>query len=159
MGKSVCLPGHSVSCSAFEKAWIVQASQEIFFLLVASVPAEHTLRLKDNLNNDWGEKELMKHLWLMPSFLYISSFLWINLFFQSWNCILCLIVTLHFFILILRVSVFMMCKLNSELRNSHLRANRKSNRHYGSGKLATVRNKWKNTQLKRMPCFSEALWV
>lgn len=34
------------------------------------VPAWHTLRLKDNLNNDWGEKELMKHLWLMPSLYF-----------------------------------------------------------------------------------------
>lgn len=50
------------------------------FLLVASMPTWHTLRLKDNIKNDWGEA-LMKHLWLMPSLLSISSSLWKNLFF------------------------------------------------------------------------------
>lgn len=88
--------------------------------------------------NEWNTSG-----WCPLSFIFLLSFE-TTLFFQSRNCILCLIVTLHFFSLILCVSVFLMC--NSELRNSHRRAkkNRKSTRHYGSGKLAPVQNKWKS---------------
>lgn len=81
----------------------------------------------------------------MIFFVFLLSFEII--FFWPRIYILCLRVPLCFYLLILYVFVCMIFKVNSELRNSHLKEkqNKKSGKNHGPGKLSTMENKGKTT--------------